>query len=278
MTGRDARWLLDLADFFGGVGGQAAATLQRLAVLNRWPINAAGIAGVGFDATSWLALRDHLEAGGVVAADGTIDQGRSQTVAAYVETLCDAVAVAVARLPEPTSRLVITATASEDLAAVRTALRVPSLYELIERTIRSATATITLGAPYWNDAALTALTPAIEGALDRGCILHIIVQAGQLRPSTALDRIAAWAAGLRAAHGPATVWHFDADDLSDRHIQLHAKFVLADDASGYLGSANLTDKGFEINFEIGAALGAAEVHQLHALLDELRSTGILTAY
>jgi len=33
----------------------------------------------------------------------------------------------------------------------------------------------------------------------------------------------------------------------------------------------------KINFEIGAVLGAAEVRQLHALLLELRSAGILTA-
>jgi phosphatidylserine/phosphatidylglycerophosphate/cardiolipin synthase-like enzyme len=207
--------------------------------------------------------------------DGTIGQAEARAVAALVEIVCEAVTIAVGRLPKSTSRLVITATASEDLAAVRAALGVPSLYELIERTIRSATSTITLGAPYWNQAALTALTPAIEGALDRGCELHIIVQAGR-RPSTGLNQIAAWAASLRAAHGPATIWHFDADDLSDRHIQLHAKFALADDVGGYLGSANLTDQGLEINFEIGAVLGAAEARQLHAVLLELRNAGILT--
>lgn len=277
MSVRDGRWLLDLADFFGGAGGEAAAAIERLSTLDRWPATAAGIAKVGFDATSWLTLRDHLEAGGLVAADGTVDQAVARVVPPFVEAVCDAVALAVARLPEPSSRLVITATASEDLAAVRAALDVPSLYELIERTVRSATDSITLGAPYWNDAALAALTPAIEGALERGCALHVIVQAGQRRPSSALYEICGWASALRARYGSVTVWHFDADELAERHIQLHAKFALADNSAGYLGSANLTDQGFEINFEIGAALGAAEVRQLHALLDELRAAGILTA-
>lgn len=275
----DGRWLLDLLDFFGGVGGQAAATIQELGALGKWPTTGAGVARVGLDATSWLTLREHLEAGGILAADGTIERARAQVVALLVETVCEAVALAVGRLPKPTSRLVITATASEDLATLRAVLGVPSLYELIERTIRSAKASITLGAPYWNDAALAALTPAVEGALNRGCTLHIVVQGGQRRPSIALGRIREWADGMRSTHGPpATLWLFDADDLSDRHIQLHAKFALADDISGYLGSANLTDQGFEVNFEIGAALGTAEVRQLHTLLDEMRSAGILNAY
>lgn len=277
MTNRiDGRWVLSLADFFGGAAAEASATLARLAEARRWPGRPDGMTRVGFDATSWATLRDHLATVGILDARGVVAPEIAEAAAVAVEVATDAVAAAIARLPAPMSRLVVTATASEDLASVRNALGVPPIYELIERTVRTAKRSVTLGAPFWNEAATAALTPALEGALQRGCEAHLVLQGGQRRPSTALAGIGQWAEHLRGS-GRVTVWHFDADDLSDRHIALHAKFVLADEQAGYLGSANLTDYGFEVNLEIGVALGPAEVCQVHALLDELRVARVLTA-
>ena len=56
---------------------------------------------------------------------------------------------------------------------------------------------------------------------------------------------------------------------------LHAKFALADDRFGYLGSANMTGQGFGHHFEIGVRLGPEEAADLVRILDELKSKGFL---
>jgi phosphatidylserine/phosphatidylglycerophosphate/cardiolipin synthase-like enzyme len=269
-----AAWLLDLADFFGGPEA-AAEALTQLATLSRWPASAAAFTPRFFDSASLAAMRRALAAGGVLAPDGQIVQKAAGLAAAEVRLAVAAVAEAERRRPHLPSRLVVTATCAAELADLPGVLGVPSLYELIERTVRLAHHTVTLGAPFWNAPALAALRPALDGALERGCALDLVLQGGQREPTAAHGALARFADGLRVHGTRVTVWEFDADALAERHIRLHAKFALADTTAGYLGSANLTDQGFTVNFEIGAELGPAEVAQLHSLLERLRRADVL---
>ncbi len=269
-----AAWLLDLADFFGNPE-MAARALTELATLGRWPASAAAFTPRFFDAASLAALRRALAAGGVLDADGQIGQKAAALAAAEVRLAMAAIAEAERRRPHLPSRLVVTATCADELADLPSVLGVPSLYELIERTVRLAHHTVTLGAPFWNAPALAALRPALEGAIERGCALDLILQGGQREPTATRLEVVRFAEGLRVHGTRVTVWEFDADALAERHIRLHAKFALADTTAGYLGSANLTDQGFAVNFEIGAELGPAEAAQLHGLLERLRRADVL---
>ena len=58
---------------------------------------------------------------------------------------------------------------------------------------------------------------------------------------------------------------------NDAHLyQLHAKMILVDRGSGYVGSANLTDAGLHYNFELGFRIASpAHVAQLVKIFDYL---------
>jgi phosphatidylserine/phosphatidylglycerophosphate/cardiolipin synthase-like enzyme len=55
----------------------------------------------------------------------------------------------------------------------------------------------------------------------------------------------------------------------------HAKLVLADGARGYLGSANLSQRGLSVNFELGIALARQEAADFEALIEAMESRGDL---
>lgn len=277
-------WLIDLIELCGSPA-EAAGLLRRLASAGSWPVPCGA-----FDSAGLGALRHHLSRAGLVTpADSfvrpdtiaRVDAVGCHAAATAVELVADAVGIANSRRPSEPSRLVVTATTDSDLRELSDRLGVRRLWNLVEDTIRSAETSMVLGAPYWNHGALERLRPALEGARSRDVSIDFVVQGGARSPSVALDALHAFAHQLRQHRVPTpgfdtvTIWQFDADALAARHIALHAKFAIADRVVGYLGSANMTDQGLEINFEIGALLGPRECEQLLGLLDGLRTLEVL---
>jgi len=58
-------------------------------------------------------------------------------------------------------------------------------------------------------------------------------------------------------------------------IFIHAKVVVADHLTGYLGSANLSNAGFDHNVEVGVALSSDQAAALERLLDVFEASGVI---
>jgi phosphatidylserine/phosphatidylglycerophosphate/cardiolipin synthase-like enzyme len=186
--------------------------------------------------------------------------------------------VILARTPPPSSRLVVTAAGSDELRQVQSTLRLVPLFQLVEDVIRSTDHHCWLGAPYWNAAALDQLGPALGGLARRGGHVTFVCQggpvAGHADPLPFLRRAATDIVG---EGGHATVLAFETRGSDGRNVLLHAKFALADNRMGYLGSANMTGQGFGDHLEVGVRLPAAEAAHLTRLLDHLVEGDLLRA-
>lgn len=184
--------------------------------------------------------------------------------------------VILARTPPPPSRLVVTAAGSEELRQVQSELRLVPLFQLVEDVIRSTDHHCWLGAPYWNADALDQLRPALGGLARRGGRVTFVCQggpsAGQADPLPVLRRAATDIVG---EGGQATVLAFETLTAAGRNVLLHAKFALADNRVGYLGSANMTGQGFGDHLEVGVRLPATEAAHLTQLLEHLVEVGLL---
>lgn len=61
-------------------------------------------------------------------------------------------------------------------------------------------------------------------------------------------------------------------------VLLHAKIVVVDARRGYLGSANLSGRALDENFEVGTALAAIQAKALDDLVAYLEAQGLLVDY
>ena len=64
-------------------------------------------------------------------------------------------------------------------------------------------------------------------------------------------------------------------DLARSKLGSHAKVLIADNNSAYVGSANFTDPGLTANLEMGVLLRGSLAHQLRAFWTHLIETGFL---
>lgn len=175
------------------------------------------------------------------------------------------------RTPPASSSLVVTASGSSLLRDLRREMALVPLFQLVEDVVRSASETCWLGAPYWNADAIDRLRPALSGFARRGGHVSFVGQ-GLITGPQELDPLPLLrqaASDFRGDGGTADVWGFSARATTNEPVLIHAKFALADQRLGYLGSANMTRQGFDAHFEIGARLGFAEVRDLLALLERL---------
>lgn len=173
-------------------------------------------------------------------------------------------------VPE-TSRLVITAASAEGLPELREALDIRPILHAVQDVIRAAQTSCVVGAPYWNQTAVDQLWPALEGLAKRDGCTTLICPGGAepdgFDPRPMLRRLIT---DLRLAGGAAELLTYRATSDDGTDALLHGKFVLADDADCYVGSANMTAQGFGKHLELGARLGQAEASKLRELLDRLR--------
>jgi len=264
--------LLDLLDL--SQGGEAAAARLRASAL-----------AVSADLVDALVPRGDRSTRRAVAAlladlgvpaDGADPEATTQ-LADQLALTVQLRSVVQARALPPRSRLVVTATGSAALQDLQQSLGFIPLFQLVEDVIRSATDTCWLGAPYWNEAALDQLRPALFGFARRGGQIDFVCQAagydGMIDPLPVLARAASDSTGQG---GQARVWAFDARSENGAPLLIHAKFALADRRVGYLGSANMTWQGFGDHFEIGARLPDTETDHLVTLLEQLQQHGLLT--
>jgi len=264
--------LLDLLDL--AQGGDAAAARLRAAALTGPDGLVAALVPRGDRSTRRAVAALLGELG--IPADGT-DPDAAVQLADRLALAVQLRAVVQARALPPRSRLVVTATGSAALQDLQQALGFIPLFQLVEDVVRTATDTCWLGAPYWNEAALDQLRPALYGFARRGGQIDFVCQAAgyddMIDPLPALRRVASDIAGHG---GQARVWAFDARAENGTPLLIHAKFALADRRVGYLGSANMTRQGFGDHFEIGARLPDTETDHLVTLLEQLQQHGLLT--
>lgn len=264
--------LLDLLDL--AQGGDAAVARLR----------AASPTGLEDLVDALVPRGDRSTRRAVAALLGELGVSADSADAVAAVQLADQLALAVqlravvqARALPPRSRLVVTATGSAALQDLQQNLGFIPLFQLVEDVVRSATNTCWLGAPYWNEAALEQLRPALHGFARRGGQIDFVCQAagydGMVDPLPVLRRAASDIAGHG---GQARVWAFDVRAENGTPLLIHAKFVLADRQVGYLGSANMTRQGFGDHFEIGARLPDTETEHLVTLLEQLQQHGLLT--
>jgi hypothetical protein len=211
-----------------------------------------------------------------VGVPSTVTPDEAERLRLELRLVADLRNVIVARTPPPRSRLVVTAAGSDELRQVQSTLRLVPLFQLVEDVIRSTNHHCWLGAPYWNAAALDQLGPALGGLARRGGYVTFVCQGGtiaeQVDPLPFLRRAASDIVG---EGGHATVLAFETRNSAGRNVLLHAKFALADDRVGYLGSANMTGQGFGDHLEVGVRLPATEAEHLTRLLEHLVEVDLL---
>ena len=232
--------------------------------------------GMGIDADTDRALVSVLTRLGVLNDQGHVVQGELlRTVEAMVFAL-DLQQELTRRAVSPASRLVLTSATGVVDDNLRAEFSIRPLFDRIEDVVRGSKRRAILGSPYWNERALDRLTPAVSGFLSRCPYGEVVfIAQGGDRPTITLPSLHRFVERLQNAGGRASLWVFDTTPVTGEDVLLHAKFALADDREGYLGSANMTGEGFEAHLEIGISLGPPDVRALVGIIDALRTTGVL---
>ncbi|MHB8152815.1 MAG: phospholipase D-like domain-containing protein [Vulcanimicrobiaceae bacterium] len=159
----------------------------------------------------------------------------------------------VATIPDQETRAVLSGT------ILQTAGVIFSLIEQAQRELWIAT-------PFLDSPSVEFLRGPITAAIDRGVCIRILTAECNVNLVDALvDPISASEDALR-------IWYADAA-ISD--LGSHAKAVVADRRSAYLGSANLTSYGLAKHFELGAALEGPAVSVLVDLFETFAASGRL---
>ena len=190
---------------------------------------------------------------GVLNADGTPNVG----AAAELVRVCDLFSrIAPPPAPRPAEvDLVFTAPPGVPVEPV------VRLDLLVADVIRMATTTLHIGGPFWNQAGFALLDPVVQPALEREVELDL-----WLHTSTEehLDVPRDWIRRLQRLGTVREHWY-----QSDGVSLMHAKFVVADEKRGYLGTANLTSLGMTAHVEIGTELTRRQSRQLLGFLELL---------
>lgn len=114
------------------------------------------------------------------------------------------------------------------------------------------------------------LEPAVR-ALERGVRVRVVSHGTELASSSAsaaleqLRRESVRIAGNLAVYGV----------VADAGLLVHSKVVLADGVTATLGSANLTNRGLTLNFEVGVLLRGEPARDLESMLCRLCETDLV---
>lgn len=269
-----ARLLLDLAELFDS---PAALTLRLASRLDTTVDDLLNVTMPSSDRTTRRTAASLLRELGAVDEKGNLIPPGASAAAAFLDLALDVRSEVLARQPVPTSALAVTATSSRQLAAVRVALHLRPLFQLIEDVVRATAARCVLGAPYWNAAALDRLRPSLMGLARRAGEVQFICQGAD--PNDTFNPVGILGQFCRDLLGEgartAEVWAFDVRDDTGHRALIHAKFAIADARLGYLGSANMTGQGFAEHFEIGVRLSKLEAADLASLVSKLRAGSFL---
>jgi phosphatidylserine/phosphatidylglycerophosphate/cardiolipin synthase-like enzyme len=277
------------------LGGSRQAALVPLALalgetLGGWPqaatavlrLPAAGLVGVGAVTSDvGLLLADHARSVGLVDASSAVDP----VVAAELLVAIDVLAAADVPTHHPPQLeppgLVFTVPAPvAGLVESHHRLDVVML-----QTITSATEHLVVGGPYFNDRSVQVLSSRLVAAVEARGVDVIAYGHKQTRADSAEVPIGPdYDAPLKSlvddlldavrtsGRGSVRLLWFSGPASS----LMHAKFIIADRSSGYLGSANLTSQGMGEHLEVGVRLEPSQASQLVSLLDALQAAGMFT--
>lgn len=142
--------------------------------------------------------------------------------------------------------------------------------EAVIDTIRQAQEKLWLVAPYIEKSGFELVAPSLLAGLDRGLSVFVISQD--------LDRIDSWQSNsLEQFRDLAEFWnrglHLYVPARDGDFV--HAKIVLADHIQMVVGSANLTNRGFSDNVELGVVLGPRQCEMAERTLSLWIDSGLL---
>jgi cardiolipin synthase len=132
------------------------------------------------------------------------------------------------------------------------------MHHLLLAAISAADRSVCIGSPYFVPD--TAMVLTLEAAAFRGVRVRLLV------PGTSDHRLALWAG--RSYYRDLTAAGVEIRELVPRF--LHSKLVLVDETWGMIGSANMDERSFRLNFEITAVLyDAGPVGELQREFDAM---------
>jgi phosphatidylserine/phosphatidylglycerophosphate/cardiolipin synthase-like enzyme len=136
--------------------------------------------------------------------------------------------------------------------------------------VASAQHNLLMASPFIYERGVQQLVSSITQALYRNVWVTIITHDADLiasAQSTALEAIRHEAERLGKRLDVYTA-------ALQEHSLLHAKVIVADEASAIIGSANLTNSALETNLEAGVVLGAAQAREVRHIFQQLIESGL----
>lgn len=149
--------------------------------------------------------------------------------------------------------------------------RIPSLVATLHRLITTASQEIIILNPFFEQEGFNRLASALLAAAGRGVLVTIITR--QLSDETAVNyRVIKqlWKQSLQEGISD-QLRYYEYQQVEDDRMLLssHAKVMLVDGRTAYIGSANLTEYGMARFVEIGVTLQEPQLNQLQLLIAAL---------
>lgn len=211
-----------------------------------------------------LVLTAKAQEVGLMRGDGTGDRVRAAELVIVLDLL--RVIPRAAPTPPADRELVFTVPQSvEHLVQPRQRLDL-----LVNDAIARANRTLHIGGPFWNVGGWDLLKPVVLPALQiRGVQATFYLHPSESGHREVIDLM------LRESreHGRVNTRWWSAGVPS----MMHAKFIVADGMTGYLGTANLTSVGLGEHLEVGVALAPVQAASLLNLLTRLEQAGLFEA-
>lgn len=149
--------------------------------------------------------------------------------------------------------------------------RIPSLAATLHRLITTASQEIVILNPFFEQEGFNRLASALLAAAGRGVVVTIITR--QLSDATAVNyRVMKQLWEQSQAEGVSNQFCFyEYQQVEDGRMVLtsHAKVMLVDGRTAYIGSANLTEYGMGRFVEIGVTLENTKAQELQPLLEAI---------
>jgi len=152
--------------------------------------------------------------------------------------------------------------------------RFRDLDHFVRSLCSSASEQIIMVAPYLSPAGLGWLRDALAVSAQRGAWIRLLT--GDLEDPNCRNRrsLLALVEGERGAAIQKRLRILTATERLPALI--HAKIILADHRSGYLGSANFSQSAMDSNFELGVELCVSQVQALESLLGFFEAENLIT--
>ena len=122
-----------------------------------------------------------------------------------------------------------------------------SLYPMLCRLIISADKQIAMANPYFDGAGIKKIMPYIKSAAERGIKMKIVSRSASDSSKEQAEMLRALISDL----GESCEARQFSGRIGSKPYHLHAKFMVADSKSAYVGSANITETSLGNNVEVG---------------------------